>query len=81
MKSKHPPGLPTDLGDRVILVSGGGSAGPGWSIGRASCVTYARLGAKICVVDRDQISAEETCKIILDEGGTAQTFDLACFFS
>jgi NAD(P)-dependent dehydrogenase (short-subunit alcohol dehydrogenase family) len=74
MSSKHPPGLPTDLTDRVIFVSGGGSAGPGWSIGRASCVTYARLGAKVCVVDRDQASAEETTKIILDEGGIAQTF-------
>lgn len=74
MKLKHPPGLPTDLTNRVIFVSGGGSAGPGWSIGRASCVTYARLGAKVCVVDRDQASAEETTKIILDEGGIAQTF-------
>ena len=70
----HPPGLPTDLTDRVIFVSGGGSAGPGWSIGRASCVTYARLGAKICVVDRDSASAEETTRIILEEGGIAQTF-------
>lgn len=70
----HPPGLPTDLTGRIIFVSGGGSAGPGWSIGRASCVTYARLGAKVCVVDRDLASAEETTRIILDEGGIAQTF-------
>ena len=74
MSSKHPPGIPTDLTDRVIFVSGGGSAGPGWSIGRASCVTYARLGAKVCVVDRDQASADETTKIILEEGGIAKTF-------
>jgi NAD(P)-dependent dehydrogenase (short-subunit alcohol dehydrogenase family) len=70
----HPPGLPLNLTGRIIFVSGGGSAGPGWSIGRASCVTYARLGAKVCVVDRDSASAEETTKIILQEGGTAQTF-------
>lgn len=69
-----PLGLPTDLTGRVIFVSGGGSAGPGWSIGRASCVTYARLGAKVCVVDRDAASAEETTKIIHDEGGIAHTF-------
>ncbi len=69
-----PPGLPADLTDRVIFVSGGGSAGPGWSIGRASCVTFARLGEKICVVDRDSSSAEETTRIILNEGGIAQTF-------
>lgn len=72
--SSHPPGLPTDLTGRVIFVSGGGSAGPGWSIGRASCVTYARLGAKVCVVDRDQASAEETTRLILEEGGIAKTF-------
>jgi NAD(P)-dependent dehydrogenase (short-subunit alcohol dehydrogenase family) len=70
----HPLGLPTDLTGRTIFVSGGGSAGPGWSIGRASCVTYARLGAKVCVVVRDAASAEETTKIILHEGGIAQTF-------
>jgi NAD(P)-dependent dehydrogenase (short-subunit alcohol dehydrogenase family) len=70
----HPPGLPLDLTGRIVFVSGGGSAGPGWSIGRASCVTYARLGAKVCVVDRDASSAEETTKIILQEGGIAQTF-------
>ena len=69
----HPPGLPTDLTGRTIFVSGGGSAGPGWSIGRASCVTYARLGAHVCVVDRDAASAEETTKIIRQEGGIAQT--------
>jgi NAD(P)-dependent dehydrogenase (short-subunit alcohol dehydrogenase family) len=74
MKPMHPPGLPTDLTDRVIFVSGGGSVGPGWSIGRASCVTYARLGAKVCVVDRDEASAEETTKIIQGEGGIANTF-------
>jgi NAD(P)-dependent dehydrogenase (short-subunit alcohol dehydrogenase family) len=70
----HPPGLPLDLTGRIVFVSGGGSAGPGWSIGRASSVTYARLGAKVCVVDRDTVSAEETTKIILQEGGIAQTF-------
>ena len=72
--SSHQPGLPTDLTGRVIFVSGGGSAGPGWSIGRASCVTYARLGAKVCVVDRDPASAEETTRLILEEGGIAKTF-------
>jgi len=68
------PSLPIDLSGQVIFVSGGGSAGPGWSIGRSSCVTYARLGAKVCVVDRDQDSAKETTDIILSEGGIAATF-------
>ena len=69
-----PAALPLDLTGRVVFVAGGGSAGPGWSIGRASSVTYARLGAHVCVVDRDAASAEETTALILAEGGIARTF-------
>lgn len=66
--------LPLDLSGRVVFVAGAGSAGPGWSIGRASSITYARLGAHVCVVDRDAASAEETTALILAEGGVARTF-------
>lgn len=69
-----PPALPLDLSGSVVFVAGGGSAGPGWSIGRAACVTYARLGASVCVADRDAASAEETTALIHAEGGTAATF-------
>ena len=69
----HPPALPTDLTGRVVFVAGGGSAGPGWSIGRAACVTYARQGARVCVADRDAASAEETTALIHTEGGEAVT--------
>ena len=69
-----PVALPLDLTGRVVFVAGGGSAGPGWSIGRASSLTYARLGAHVCVVDRDAASAEETTALILAEGGIARTF-------
>ena len=69
-----PVALPLDLRGRVVFVAGGGSAGPGWSIGRASSLTYARLGAHVCVVDRDAASAEETTALILAEGGIARTF-------
>ncbi|WP_198971315.1 SDR family NAD(P)-dependent oxidoreductase [Xylophilus sp. ASV27] len=72
--SARPPALPLDLSGRVVFVAGAGSAGPGWSIGRASSLTYARLGAQVCVVDRDAASAEETTALIHAEGGTAQTF-------
>jgi len=57
----------------VVFVAGGGSAGPGWSIGRAACVTYARQGARVCVADRDAASAEETTALIHAEGGEAVT--------
>jgi NAD(P)-dependent dehydrogenase (short-subunit alcohol dehydrogenase family) len=69
----RPPALPTDLTGRVVFVAGGGSAGPGWSIGRAACVTYARQGARVCVADRDAASAEETTALIHAEGGEAVT--------
>ena len=69
-----PVALPFDLTGCVVFVSGGGSTGPGWSIGRASSVTYARLGAHVCVVDRDTASAEETTALILAKGGIACTF-------
>ena len=69
----RPPALPTDLTGRVAFVAGGGSAGPGWSIGRAACITYARQGARVCVADRDAASAEETTALIHAEGGEAVT--------
>lgn len=62
------------LDGRVVFVAGGGSAGPGWSIGRASCVLYGRLGAKVCVADLDRESAELTAAIIRGEGGQAESF-------
>ncbi|MCT9127189.1 SDR family NAD(P)-dependent oxidoreductase [Cupriavidus gilardii] len=68
------PALPLSLADRTVFVAGAGSAGPGWSIGRAASLTYARLGARVCVVDRDAASAEETTALIRAEGGTAETF-------
>jgi len=75
MVGQHKPvALPLDLSGRVVFVAGAGSAGPGWSIGRASSLTYARLGAHVCVVDRDAASAEETTALIRAEGGMAHTF-------
>lgn len=74
MSVKRPIALPTDLSGRVVFVAGAGSAGPGWSIGRASSVTYARQGARVCVVDRDAASAAETTALIHAEGGSAETF-------
>ena len=73
MTAALPPALPLGLDGRVAFVAGGGSAGPGWSIGRAACVTYARQGARVCVVDRDAASAEETTALIHAEGGEAVT--------
>lgn len=69
------PGLPTDLSGRIVVVAGGGSVAPGWSIGRAACLTYARLGAQVCVLDRDHASAQETVRLIHGEGGQACAYE------
>jgi NAD(P)-dependent dehydrogenase (short-subunit alcohol dehydrogenase family) len=55
--------------DKVVIVSGGGSIGPSMSNGRASCIKFAREGAKVVVVDRKSASAQETVDMIRGEVG------------
>ncbi len=59
------------LKDRVALVFGAGSSGPGWGNGKATAVSFAREGATVMAVDRVREAAEETRTLIADEGGTA----------
>ncbi len=59
------------LKDRVALVIGAGSSGPGWGNGKAAAVLYAREGASVFCVDRHLAAAQETAGIIAEEGGTA----------
>jgi len=60
------------LKDKVALVTGAGSIGPGWGNGKAAAVMFAREGAKVLCADINQDAAEETAGIIRDEGGTAE---------
>jgi NAD(P)-dependent dehydrogenase (short-subunit alcohol dehydrogenase family) len=62
------------LKGKVSMVVGAGSIGPGWGNGKATAVTFAREGAQVFCVDRNGAAAEETVKIITDEGGTATAF-------
>ena len=55
------------LKDKVALVSGAGSSGPGWGNGKATAVLFAREGSK---VNRD--AALETKRIIEGEGGICE---------
>ena len=57
------------LKDRVAIVTGAGSIGPGWGNGKATSVLFAREGAKVFAVDINLAAAEETREIIGGEGG------------
>ena len=57
--------------DRVCLVIGAGSSGPGWGNGKAAAALYAREGGKVFCVDLRREAAEETAAIIGEEGGEA----------
>jgi len=59
------------LEGKVAIVNGGGSSGPGWGNGKCTAITFAREGAKVVVADINRAAAEETAKLITDEGGTA----------
>ena len=58
--------------DKVVIVTGAGSIGPGWGNGKASAVLYAREGAKVFCVDRNADAAAETRGIIKGEGFEAR---------
>ncbi|MFW0714969.1 SDR family NAD(P)-dependent oxidoreductase [Pedobacter sp. N23S346] len=56
------------LKDKVAIVSGAGSG-----IGRAIAITYAKEGAKVVVADINEVHADETVKLIHENGGDAFT--------
>lgn len=62
------------LQDRVAVVFGAGSVGPGWGNGKASAVSYARESAIVACVDVNKAAADETATIIAGEGGRAMAF-------
>jgi NAD(P)-dependent dehydrogenase (short-subunit alcohol dehydrogenase family) len=63
------------LQDKVAIVVGAGSIGPGWGNGKATAVLFAREGAKVLAVDINRAAAEETCQIIRGEGGACEVFE------
>ncbi len=62
------------LANKVAIVTGAGSIGPGWGNGKAVAALYAREGAKVVAVDINQEAAEETARIIEEEGGEVSVF-------
>jgi len=66
------------LENKVALVVGAGSVGPGWGNGRAIATLFAREGATVFGADKDQDAAGETQRLIAAEGGhsTMTTVDV-----
>jgi NAD(P)-dependent dehydrogenase (short-subunit alcohol dehydrogenase family) len=60
------------LDGKVALVTGCGTAEPGWGNGKTISVLFARQGATIAGVDRDLAAAAETQRIIRGEGGACE---------
>ena len=61
------------LQDRVAIVTGAGSVGPGWGNGRATAVRFAEEGARIFAVDRSLDSMAETVERVKAVGGEIDT--------
>ncbi|WP_353234211.1 SDR family NAD(P)-dependent oxidoreductase [Diaphorobacter ruginosibacter] len=61
-----------DLNGKVALVMGCGAVADGWGNGRATAVLLARRGAKVFGTDVVAASAEETRRLITQEGGESQ---------
>jgi NAD(P)-dependent dehydrogenase (short-subunit alcohol dehydrogenase family) len=62
------------LENKVAIVTGAGqTAGTTIGNGRATAILFARQGAKMMLVDRDDVSVEETADLIRAEGGDCLT--------
>jgi len=61
--------MKTSMEGKVALVTGCGSAGPGWGNGKAISALFAREGAKVFGCDIRYEAAMETQYIVTSEGG------------
>ena len=57
------------VGGKVAIVTGSGSTAEGIGNGRGAALLMARHGAKICLVDVDEASVNETARMIKEDGG------------
>jgi NAD(P)-dependent dehydrogenase (short-subunit alcohol dehydrogenase family) len=57
------------LQDKIAIVTGAGSVGPGWGNGRATAVRFAEEGARIFAVDSNPDSTRETVERVEAAGG------------
>lgn len=59
------------LRDRVAIITGAGTAGPGVGVGKATSVVLGRQGVKLVLLDVDRDRVAETVALVKREGGTA----------
>ena len=62
------------LSNKVAIVSGAGSVGPGWGNGRAIAFRFAQEGAKVFAVDLDSDALVETVAKVNEVGGEITTW-------
>jgi len=64
------------LGGKVAVVTGAGATGSYdfAGIGQATSILFARQGARVLLMDRDQQNAETTLAAVKEEGGEASVF-------
>jgi len=62
------------LADKVAIVTGAGSRGPGVGNGKAAAILFAREGARVLCVDTVKERAQETVELIRGERGEADAF-------
>lgn len=61
------------LQDKVAIVTGAGSVGPGWGNGRAIAYRFAQEGARVFAVDLNPQALEETVRRVSEAGGGIRT--------
>lgn len=61
------------LDGKAAIVTGAGSIGEGIGNGKATAIVFAREGATVLLVDRNLSAAEETRRMIEQEGGVGLT--------
>ncbi len=59
------------LKDKIAIVTGAGTSGPGMGNGKAAALLFAREGATVVAVDRNEQAAEQTAEEIATETGRA----------
>ena len=64
------------LDSKVAVVTGAGTTGSGdlAGVGQATAILFARQGAKVLLVDREERNAEATLAMIREAGGEASVF-------